>query len=134
MPRELLIASTSIESLSNIEKKCFEIRRSLFKTLKIASHPNKDELLLCLDDMMQRNTGTETDDSQEWIMALNRGGLINVTSEMYMVVCTMEIELQPHLQKDLSQISHFRHSIVESTMVSEDVHDKQACTELLTLR
>ena len=88
-----------------------------------------DELLLCLDDMAQGNTGTETDDSQEWIMALNCGGLINVTSEMYMVVCTMEIELQPHLQKDLSQISHFRHSIVESTMVSEDVHDKQACTE-----
>lgn len=70
---------------------------------------------------MQGDTGTETDVSQDWITALNRGGLINVTSEMYMVICAMKIELRPHLQKDLSHISHFRHSIVESIMVNEDV-------------
>ena len=57
----------------------------------MSSHPNKDELLLCLDDMVQGDTGTETDVSQDWITALNRGGLINVTSEMYMVICAMEI-------------------------------------------
>ena len=116
----------SLESLTYIEKNALRyaagyIPRSLFKKIKKSSHQNKDELLLCLDDMVQGDTGTETDVSQDWITALNRGGLINVTSEMYMVICAMEIELRPHLQKDLSHISHFRHSIVESIMVNEDV-------------
>ena len=100
----------NLESLSYIEKIALRyaagyIPRSLYKKITKSKHPNEEELLLCLDDMVQSETTcTETDESEDWVRGLNRGGLIYVTSEMYMVICAMEIELRPHLQSDLSQL------------------------------
>ena len=77
-------------------------QRSFYKKITKSKHSNEEELLLCLDDMVQgETTCTETDESEDWVMALNRGGLMYVTSEMYMVICAMVIELRPHLQSDL---------------------------------
>ena len=84
----------NLESLSYIEKNALRyaagyIPRSLYKKITKSKHPNEEELLLCLDDMVQSETCTETDESEDWVRGLN----IYVTSEMYMVICAMEIEL-----------------------------------------
>ena len=89
----------NLESLSYIEKKCLEICCWFYTKghFTKSKHSNEEELLLYLDDMVQG----ETTCTEDWVMALNRGGLIYVTSEMYMVICAMVIELRPHLQSDL---------------------------------
>ena len=92
------------------------------KKITKSKHPIEEELLLCLDDMVQSETTcTETDESEDWVRGLNHGGLIYVTSEMYQVICAMEMELRPHLQSDLSQLTHFKQNALESIMVNEDV-------------
>ena len=93
---------------------------SLCKKIKKSKNPNKAELLLCLDDMLQGDT-IETEDSQDWIKTADRGGLKHVSSEMYLVICSMEIELQKHLQKDISQVTHFKQTVLERIIENEDV-------------
>ena len=72
--------------------------------VKRLSNPNKVELLLSLDDMLQGDT-IEKDNSQDWIKTVDRGRLKHVSSEMYMVICAMEIELQIGHLRYLNHIS-----------------------------
>ena len=47
--------------------------------------PKKAFFLLCLDDMLQDYTDIDTDDSQEWMELVDRGGLKHVISEGYSI-------------------------------------------------
>ena len=57
------------------------IPRNLIKKIKRSSLDNKEVLQLCLLDLIEED-GMGDDESQEWIQAVNRGGLNNVTQSM----------------------------------------------------
>ena len=54
----------------------------LIQKIKQLSHDNKEVLQLCLLDLIEED-GIGDDESQEWIQAVNRGGLNNVTQCMF---------------------------------------------------
>ena len=63
--------------------------------MKRSSHPLKEELVLCLTGMTQRADVEESgDDSEDWLLQIDRGGLKHINSNMYMVVVAMELMLQ----------------------------------------
>lgn len=50
------------------------IPRMLRKRLRTSTHPLKDDILLCIHDLL--DDGEETnDESQDWVHHVNRGGL-----------------------------------------------------------
>ena len=119
------VTADKMKDLTYIEKNAVRyaagyIPRLLFKTIKKSTNPKKSIFLLCLDDMLQDYTDIDTDDSQEWTELVDRGGLKHVSSEMYMVIVSMELELQKHLQENVVQ-PHFREEIAKHIIESEEV-------------
>ena len=121
-PISISARTETIASLSYIEKNALRyaagyIPRSLCKKIKKSSDPDKLELLLCIDDMRQGIP--ESDESQEWIEMIDRGGLLHVSNEMYMIV--MEVQIHQELQQDVTQVLSFKDKILKTIISNEDV-------------
>ena len=58
------------------------IPRNLLKKIKRSNLKNKDVLQLCLLDLIEESS-MDNDESQEWIQAVNRGGLNDITQPMF---------------------------------------------------
>ena len=71
---------------------------ALTKKLKHSSHHLKEKLVLCLTGTTHRADVEEGissgDDSEDWVLQIDRGGLKHVNSNIYMVVVAMELVLQ----------------------------------------
>ena len=123
-PISISACTETIASLSYIEKNALRyaagyIPRSLCKKMKKSSDPDKLELLLCIDDMLQGIP--ESDESQEWIGMIDCGGLLHVSNEMYMVVTSMEVLIHQELQQDVTQVPSFKDKILKAIISNEDV-------------
>lgn len=72
------------------------IPRALQKKLPKSTHPLKEDLQLCLLDLL--DDGDEDDDaSTDWLDLVNRGGLTKVNNMTYELFLAMELELRRHL-------------------------------------
>ena len=72
------------------------IPRALQKKLKKSAHPLKDELQLCLLDLL--NDGEEKEGTaEEWLNLVDRGGLKHINESIFQAVLAMELELRRHL-------------------------------------
>ena len=72
------------------------VPRALNKRISRSNNANKVDLMLCLDDLLE----DESEESTDWLKAINRGGLLcvkNMTFELYL---TMERELRFHLSSN----------------------------------
>ena len=111
--------STSDFSMSYEEKNALRysagyVTRSVKKEIAKSSHPLKDDIVWCIDDM----TGCDEDldiDSSDWIMLIDRGGLTCVNNITFELFQAMEIEFHEHLKLPLPE--NFR-SIVASAIVN----------------
>ena len=75
------------------------IPRLLRKKLKKSTHKLKNDILLCIYDLL--DDGDEVDDStQDWIKCINRGGLIIVNNATFDVFLSIESELRARLYHD----------------------------------
>jgi hypothetical protein len=74
--------------------------RSVSKKVARSAELLKDELNICLTEMMQREDETEEHESENWMKAIDRGGLIHVGDVTYMLFLSMETELKKHLNAD----------------------------------
>lgn len=65
------------------------IPRMLRKRLRTSTHPLKDDILLCIHDLL--DDGEETnDESQDWVHHVNRGGLTLVNNSTFDVFLAIE--------------------------------------------
>ena len=72
------------------------IPRALQKKLKKSAHPLKDELQLCLLDLL--NDGEEVEGTaEERLNLVDRGGLKHINESTFQAVLAMELELRRHL-------------------------------------
>ena len=55
------------------------VARALRKTLKRSAHPLKDDLSLCIADLLD-DKDDSTQESNEWVEAVDRGGLTRVNN------------------------------------------------------
>jgi len=97
------------------------IPRALRKKIDRSSHPLKKELSLCLLDLTEEcEVG---DESCEWINAIDRGGLIHVSENMYWFTASMELEVKKHLSTSPSgnTSSNLKSTLQDAVGISDDV-------------
>ena len=75
------------------------ITRQIYRNLKDSRHKLKDELCLCLAEINDVDPYELNDDSNEWMSAVDRGGLKHVTNMTYCMFSSMEIEVRRHIQR-----------------------------------
>ena len=66
-------------------------------------------------------TDTEDDESEDWIKLVDRGGLNYVSNAMYMVIVSMELELQKQLRQDSTLCSKFKAKLTKCLLESDDI-------------
>ena len=96
------------------------IPRSLKKKLAKSTNPLKDDLLLCLTQLID-DGGSEphVDDSRDWIEKINRGGLIEVKNDTFEVFMEMEYCLRSHIKE--TSIPSFGDGVKKDIISSPDV-------------
>ena len=91
------------------------VPRALKHKLLKSTHPLKDDLQLCLYDLL--NDGDEdVNESGDWVNLLDRGGLAHINNDTFEVFRAMEYELRKHLSTDhvLNLTDHVKHTIIKN--------------------
>ena len=108
-------------SLSYSEKNALRyaagyVIRHLCKMLHRSAHPKKAEFLLYLQDM--NDVEISTDESEDWVRIVDRGGIRHIDDMLYMV---FELEVRRHLQFGRASQGPQREAIKNEVGQSEDV-------------
>ena len=111
--------SLTYEERNAIKYAAGYVIRNLRKKLKRSAHPLKDELLQLLDDLVTSDNADDFSElegsSSDWLMLINRGGLIHVNEMMYQTLVYMELELRPLLKEKCQDYT--RHGVtIKSTV------------------
>ena len=80
----------------------------------------KGDLKAALEDLVERDENREPEENEEWIGAVDRGGLVWITSNLYQTICSMEYVIRTHLHNDTIPIINSE-VIVEAIMNDADV-------------
>ena len=94
------------------------VPRALCKKLKKSANPLKDQLLLCLLDLLDEGDESHAH-CQEWVDAVDRGGLTRVNEMTFQAFLAMELELRSHLQTQ--RTPNFKEEVGKSILANEDV-------------
>jgi len=88
--------SLSYEETNSLRFVAGYILRALKKKITSSSLPNKEELLLCLIDLLE-SSDEVYDDSSDWVKSIDRGGLNHVSNNMSILLSCMEIVVKKHI-------------------------------------
>ena len=83
-----------------------------------SAHPLKDQLQLCLLDLMD-DGDEEGRTAEEWLNLIDRGSLKHINKSTFQVMVAMELELQKHLHSQ--KPPNFVHKITEHILNNGDV-------------
>ena len=72
------------------------IPRTLRKKLPKSTHPLRDDIQLCIFDLLDEGCENKHE-SQDWVESINRGGLTRINNLTYEVFIAMEHELRRHI-------------------------------------
>ena len=75
------------------------LSRKLYRTLKDSSHKMKDELCLCIADLNDVDPDELSEESNNWMRAVDRGGLKHVTNMTFAMLASAEVELRKHIHE-----------------------------------
>ena len=91
------------------------------KKVKRSAHPLKDELEFCLTELTETNR-EQDDESEDWVMAIDRGGLKHISNMTYMMFEAMELEFRSHfVVSDVQQSSQMKCKVKSEIESNEDV-------------
>lgn len=93
------VADLTEEEMCVIRYAAGFIPRNLIPKVERSAHSNKTSLKMCLMDIVEED-GMGDDESSEWTREVNRGGLKEVTNEMFKFVCAMEMVVKEYLIKE----------------------------------
>ena len=86
------------------------------------NHNLKKGIVLCLIELTEGEEEEQKDDSSDWIKAVNRGGLNQVSDMMYMVVVSMELEVKKYLSLEAVEYPpDIKTTLTDCIMKNEDV-------------
>ena len=91
------------------------VPRILKKKLLKSAHPLKEDLQLCLLDLLD-DGDEDSNESQDWVELINRGGLTRVNNNTFEVFVAMEYALCRHLNVDQAPnlTDHVNSAIIEN--------------------
>lgn len=106
----------TLEEISGLRYAAGFIVRLVRRKLKTSKHPSKNDMLLCLFDLIDEGSDEDsTHESNMWVNSLNRGGLTLVSNTTYELFLAMEQELRRHVSKFHStDIDHVSHKILNN--------------------
>ncbi len=90
--------SLSYEERNALQYAAGYIPRNLRQKIERSAGSNKISLKMCLQDIIEED-GMGDDDSQDWLKAVDRGGLMHVTSNMFEFMVAMEVVVKDFLGK-----------------------------------
>lgn len=101
------------------------IVRSLIKKVQTSSVCNKEDLVYCLQDLIDDDEVGYTE-SSEWTSAGNRGGLVKFHDAFFEFLIAVEVEVRDHFPALSPGISGYadenlKHRAIESAASSENV-------------
>ena len=88
--------SISYEEANSVRYIAGYILRALKTKIAKSSLNNKEELLLCLIDLLE-SSEEAYDDSSDWVNSIDRGGLNHVSNNMSTLLSCMELVVKHHL-------------------------------------
>ena len=92
---------------------------SLTARVKSSNHPQKKELVLCLGDLTTDEQDEQLSNTADWTKLIDRGGLVHVNDNTYMLFHLMELEVRKHLKSGVTSTQ--KKQIVESVCQNDDV-------------
>ena len=95
------------------------VPRALAKKLRKSAHPLKEELTLCLFELVDDDGDDSHDESQDWVNMIDRGGLKHVNNTTYMVFASMELVVRRYIQ--LKMPANFKQDTKDHVLRDEDV-------------
>ena len=94
--------------------------------IKSIGHTMQETLLHGLDELCSSHHphNYSKDESEQWINSVDRGGLVHVTHDSFMIFHSMEMELRQHFNKQrvVDMQDEFRAHVKESIVADVDVH------------
>ena len=72
------------------------VLKALLRKINHSSYPLKEELALCIEELKEEGSAF-SHASEEWLKAIDRGGLVHVSDMTYMLFTAMEQALRPCL-------------------------------------
>ena len=106
------------EELNGIRYAAGWVARALRKKLKRSAHPLKDDLFLCIADLLD-DKDDSTQESNEWVEAVDRGGLTRVNNITFELFWTMEKTLRDIVST--SPVSRIPEKCMERVVSDDDV-------------
>ncbi len=86
----------TLEEMYGLRYAAGYIVRAMKKKIQKSTHPLKSDIQLCIFDLLDEGCEDE-DGSQNWVHAIDRGGLTRVNNITYEVFVAMEIKLRKHI-------------------------------------
>ena len=107
------------------------IPRALAKKLKKSAHPLSEELSLCLLDLVDDDD--DDNQSQDWIKAVDMGGVIHVNNMMYQLCVALELAVRrrlrngtpPNFEDEPNELCQDESVLYYLSMVSVDWKDEE---------
>ena len=100
------------------------IPHHLTQKLAKSAHPLKEELTLCLMDLLQEGeVEVDADHSSEWVKIVDRGGLKHANNAAYDALVAMELVIRKHLSmRSVHSVNDgFKEVVMKAIMTNEDV-------------
>ena len=67
--------------------------------LTTVGHTMRDTLLHALGELCTSHDAQNIDDSEQWVNSVDRGGLVKVSSDVFMLFHSLEMEIRQHFSK-----------------------------------
>ena len=110
--------SITVHEMNALRYAAGYIPRALQKKLQKSAHPLKEELQLCMLDLLD-DGDEENGTADDWLNLIDRGGLKHVNEGTFQAILAMELELRKHLRPQ--QPPNFVHEVTEHILKNEDV-------------
>ena len=95
--------------------------RHLRNKLEKRNHPLKEELILCILQLIRgADANEESGTAEEWSELIDRGGLWNVRNTTFQVFCALEEEIRPSLRAFVLDSTHTDKAKAITTLISSN--------------
>ena len=77
------------------------------------------DLKTAIDDLVDRDEDGEPEENEEWMGAIDRGGLVWISSNLYQTICASEYVIRTHLHNDTIPIGKIKSEVIVEAIIND---------------
>ena len=97
------------------------VTEALIKKLKRSAHPLKEEMVCCLLELQEAKEDVSEHESQDWMRAIDRGGLKHIGNMTFGVFSSIELEIRQHIRQDSTVVENIKPELQRKISSNDDV-------------